>query len=211
MNPPPVIALVDDEPAMVKALQRLLEAEGLRVRPFTSALKFLYRSPAEPVDCLVLDVSMPSLTGLDLQAELNRTGARLPIVFLTGQGDIPMSVRAIKAGAVDFLTKPVEDSALLAAVRTALETSRRQRQEDHELADLRRRLASLTPRELEVLRHVITGKLNKQIAAALGTGEQTIKVHRMRLTEKMGMPSVAELVRTAARLGVEPAPHGPAD
>jgi FixJ family two-component response regulator len=204
MNPAPVIGLVDDEPGMLKALQRLLGAEGFTVRAFASAADFLERGSAEPIDCLVLDVAMPGLSGLDLQAQLRRRGARLPIVFLTGRGDIPMSVRAIQAGAVNFLTKPVDASALLAAVRAALEEARRIQRDERELADLRQRFARLTPREFEVLRHVIAGKLNKQIAADLGTGEQTIKVHRMRITEKLGWPSVAEWVRAAERLGVKP-------
>lgn len=204
MNPLPTIGLVDDEPGMLKALQRLLNAEGFRVRTFGSAGEFLQRFASETVDCLVLDVSMPGLTGLDLQEQLNRAGARLPIVFLTGQGDIPMSVRAIKAGAVNFLTKPVNDADLLAALRAALAEARRFQDENRELAELRKQLDSLTPRELEVLRHVIAGKLNKQIASALGTGEQNIKVHRMRITAKMGLPSVAELVRAAERLGIKP-------
>jgi FixJ family two-component response regulator len=199
------IGLVDDEPGMLKALQRLLNAEGFHVRTFASAGEFLARFPSERVDCLVLDVTMPGLSGLELQEQLNRAGARLPIVFLTGQGDIPMSVRAIKAGAVNFLTKPVDDAELLAAVRVALAEAARQQAEQAALAAERSRLESLTPRELEVLRHVIAGKLNKQIAADLGTSEQTIKVHRMRITEKMGLPSVAELVRAAGRLNLTPA------
>lgn len=204
MNPAPVIGLVDDEPGMLKALQRLLGAEGFRVCPFASAAEFLEHGDPASVDCLVLDVSMPGLTGLDLQADLNRRGVRLPLVFLTGQGDIPMSVRAIKAGAVNFLTKPVDDSELLAAVRAALEEAGRLRADERELSDVRQRFAQLTPRELEVLRHVIAGKLNKQIAADLGTSEQTIKVHRMRIAGKLGRPSVAEWVRAAERLGVKP-------
>ena len=203
------IGLVDDEPGMLRALRRLLRAEGFEVRTFTSADDFLQHGASQPLDCLVLDVAMPGRCGLDLQEHLRRSGARLPIVFLTGQGDIPMSVRAIKAGAVNFLTKPVNDTQLLEAVRAAVAEAARSRSEDQELAGLRARLDQLTPRELEVLRHVIAGQLNKQIAAQLGTGEQTIKVHRMRITEKMGMPSVAELVRAAARLGIDPARQGP--
>lgn len=205
MSPSPTIGLVDDEPGMLKALRRLLMAEGYGVRTFASADEFLTRAAAEPVDCLVLDVSMPGRTGLDLQAQLNRAGTRLPIVFLTGRGDIPMSVRAIQAGAINFLTKPVNDADLLASVRAALAQARQLQDADRELAGLRQRLGTLTAREVEVLRHVITGKLNKQIAADLGTSEQTIKVHRMRVTAKLGLASVAELVRAAEKLGVEPA------
>lgn len=205
MNPAPTIALVDDEPGLRKALDRLLRAEGLEVLAFPSATAFLTRDPSVTVDCAILDVSMPGMSGLELQAELQRTGHHPPVIFLTGKGDIPMSVCAMKAGAVDFLTKPVDDDVLLGAVRVAVAESRRRKQQEHELAGLRRRLATLTPRELEVLRHVIAGRLNKEIAATLGTGEQTIKVHRMRLTAKMGLPSVAELVRAAQQLGLDPA------
>ncbi len=201
----PTIGLVDDEPGMLKALRRVLTAEGFHVRAFASAAEFLRGEDRAQVDCLVLDVSMPGLTGLELQEHLTREDARLPVVFLTGQGDIPMSVRAIKAGAVNFLTKPVNDTDLLAAVHAALAEARRLQDEHRALAGLRQRLATLTPREREVLRHVITGKLNKQIAADLGTSEQTIKIHRMRLTAKLGLTSVAELVRAMERLGVEPA------
>jgi FixJ family two-component response regulator len=205
MSQIPIIGLVDDEPGMLKALRRLLTAEGFHVRAFASAAEFVRGEDRAQVDCLVLDVSMPGLTGLELQEHLNREDARLPVVFLTGQGDIPMSVRAIKAGAVNFLTKPVTDTDLLAAVHAALAEARRLQDERRALAGLRQRLATLTPREREVLRHVITGKLNKQIAADLGTSEQTIKIHRMRLTAKLGLTSVAELVRAMERLGVEPA------
>ncbi len=199
------VFLVDDEPEMLKALGRLLRAKGFTVREFVSARAFAeaYR-PAIP-GCLVLDVAMPEMNGLELQERLARHGVPLPIVFLTGHGDIPMSVRAIKAGAVDFLTKPVDHADLVRAVRTALERSAAQASEHAELTDLAERLATLTPREREVLAHVITGKLNKQIAGDLGTSEQTIKVHRMRITAKMGLMSAVELARAAQRLGVEPA------
>ena len=169
------IGLVDDDPGIRQALECLLRAEGFAVRTFTSAEDFLKRGADEPVDCLVLDVVMPGRSGLDLQEHLQRSHARLPIVFLTGRGDIPMTVRAVKAGAVDFLTKPVEDAQLLHAVRRALAEAERQRSEDRTLAELRSRLDLLSPREREVLRHVIAGKPNKKIAAELGTSEQTIK------------------------------------
>lgn len=200
-----MVYLVDDEPGMLKALARLLGAEGYGVSAFSSAEDFLANCPADAAGCLVLDVAMPGLDGMALQERLKGGGDLLPIVFLTGHGDIPMSVRAIKSGAVDFLTKPVADVALLAAVASAMRVTEDRLAEDAALADLRARLARLTPRELEVMRQVITGKLNKQIAGVLGTGEQTIKVHRMRMLEKMGVVSVAELVRAAGRLGVEPA------
>jgi FixJ family two-component response regulator len=199
------IGLVDDEPGMLRALSRLLRMKGFAVRTFESPEIFLAALADAHLDCVVLDVAMPGLNGLDLQVRLKSLGARLPIIFLTGQGDIPMSVRAIKAGAVNFLTKPVEKEELLTAVRVALTEGERDRAENELLAGLRARMERLTPRELEVLRHVITGKLNKQMAADLGVGEMTIKIHRMRITEKMGLVSVAELVRAAQRLGIAPA------
>lgn len=205
MSTPTTIAIVDDELGMQRALRRLLHAEGFAVCTFTSAGAFLNRPALPRIDCVVLDVSMPGLTGLDLQEYLKRSDPSLPIVFLTGHGDIPMSVRAIKAGAINFLTKPVNDTELLGALRAALAGSERLRLAEQEVATMRGRLGKLTEREFEVLRHVITGKLNKQIAADLGTSEQTIKVHRMRITEKLGVPSVAELVRITTRLGIEPA------
>jgi|UniRef100_UPI00378351CC FixJ family two-component response regulator len=201
----PTIGLVDDEPEMLRALRRLLLGEGFHVRTFGSAEDFLQQFTTASLDCVVLDVSMPGLGGLDVQERLNQAGAVLPVIFLTGRGDIPTSVRAIKAGAVNFLTKPVERAELLAALRVALTEGALRRAKEAELAEERARLALLTPRELEVLRHVIKGQLNKQIAADLGTSEQTIKVHRMHITEKMGIASVAELVHATARLGVLPA------
>jgi FixJ family two-component response regulator len=199
------IGLVDDEPGMLRALSRLLRAKGFAVRTFVSPDLFLAGLADAHLDCAVLDVAMPRLNGLDLQVRLKSLGACVPIIFLTGQGDIPMSVRAIKAGAVDFLTKPVEQEELLAAVRVALMEAERDRAKNQLLAGLRARMERLTPRELEVLQHVIAGKLNKQMAADLGVGEMTIKIHRMRITEKMGLASVAELVRAAQQLGIAPA------
>jgi len=197
------IFLLDDEPGMLKALTRLLKAEGFTVQAFTSAKTFLESYRPETLSCLVLDVSMPELNGLELQERLSRSGLLVPIVFLTGHGDIPMSVQAIKAGAVDFLTKPVKDADLLRAVRGALQRAAEQRDLILEIASLRQRYASLTPRECEVMAHVITGQLNKQIAADLDIGEHTIKVHRARVMEKMGFESLADLVRAAERLGLE--------
>jgi FixJ family two-component response regulator len=203
--PPPTVFLVDDEPGMRKALTRLLEAEGFAVRAFGTAEEFLAGYGAAALGCLVLDVAMPGIDGLELQQRLTRDGTTLSIVFLSGQGDIPMSVRAIKAGAIDFLTKPVDATALVTAVRTALATAARQFAVQEETTALRQRLSQLTPREREVLAHVIAGKLNKQIAADLGTGEHTVKVHRGRVMAKLGVQSVVELVRVAERLGVAPA------
>jgi FixJ family two-component response regulator len=197
------VFLLDDEPAMLKALTRLLKAEGFNVRAFTSAKSFLESYSPETLSCLVLDVAMPELNGLELQQRLTRSGVLLPIVFLTGHGDIPTTVQAIKAGAVDFLTKPVNDADLLRAVRAALQRATDQRDLISEVAALRRRYSSLTPRECEVMAHIVTGQLNKQVAADLGIGEHTIKVHRARVMQKMGLQSLADLVRAAERLGLE--------
>jgi FixJ family two-component response regulator len=196
------VFLLDDEPGMLKALTRLLKAEGFNVQAFTSAKAFLESYRPETLGCLVLDVAMPELNGLELQERLTRSGLLVPIVFLTGHGDIPMSVQAIKAGAVDFLTKPVKDADLLRAVRAALQRATEQRDLITEVASLRQRYASLTPRESEVMALVVAGQLNKQIAANLGTGEHTIKVHRARVMEKMGVVALADLVRAAERLGL---------
>ncbi|HUO10585.1 MAG TPA: response regulator [Phycisphaerae bacterium] len=194
------VFLLDDEPGMLKALTRLLKAEGFVVHAFTSAKSFLesYR-PASP-HCLVLDLAMPEVNGLELQERLTLSGVLVPIVFLTGHGDIPMSVRAMKAGAQDFLTKPVNDAELLLAVRAALQRSAEHHEVISATAILQQRYSRLTPRECEVMAHVVKGHLNKQIAAALGIGEHTIKVHRARVMEKMGVDSVADLVRAAERL-----------
>lgn len=196
------VYLVDDEPGMVKSLTRLLKAEGFTVHGFTSANEFLESYRAEELSCLVLDVAMPELNGLELQQRLTQAGILLPIVFLTGRGDIPMSVQAIKAGAVDFLTKPVNDADLLSAVRAAMQRAGEQRDLIAEVASLQQRYSLLTPRQREVMEHVVAGRLNKQIAADLGTGEQTIKVHRAQVMQKMNVESVADLVRAAERLGL---------
>jgi FixJ family two-component response regulator len=203
MPPPPTVFLLDDEPGMLKALTRLLKTEGFAVRGFTSAKAFLDSYRAEELSCLVLDVAMPELNGLDLQQRLTHAGILLPIVFLTGHGDIPMSVQAIKAGAVDFLTKPVNDTDLLRAVRTALQRAAEQRDLIAETALLRQRYSSLTPRECEIMAGVVAGLLNKQVAADLGIREGTVKVHRGQVMEKMGVQSIADLVRAAERLGLE--------
>lgn len=200
------VVLVDDEPGMLRALTRLLQAEGFAVRSFGSAEAFLKAPRMTGAWCLLLDVAMSGMSGLELQSRLQSEGVQVPIVFLTGHGDIPMSVRAIKSGAVDFLTKPVHDEDLLGAVRAALAQAGRLAAEEEQERGLRMRLQRLTPREYEVMQHVITGLLNKQIAQKLGTSEQTIKVHRMRLMEKLGLTSVVELVHAAARLGVPGAP-----
>ena len=201
-TPGGIIYVVDDEAGMRKALTRLLRADGFDVRAFASAQDFLAAHRAEETACLVLDVAMPGLDGIELQRRLTHAGALVPIVFLTGTGDIPMSVRAIKAGAVDFLTKPVNDADLLRAVRAALALAASRKIEHAEQAALAERLATLTPREREVMAHVVAGQLNKQIAGDLGTSEQNIKIHRGRVMEKMGVESLADLVRAAERLGI---------
>lgn len=203
------VFLLDDEPGMVKALTRLLKAEGFTVQGFTSAKTFLESYRAEDLSCLVLDIAMPELNGLELQQRLTQAGILLPIVFLTGRGDIPMSVQAIKSGAVDFLTKPVKAADLIRAVRAAMQRAVDQRDLIAEMALLRERYSRLTPRQREVMEHVVAGRLNKQIAADLGTGEQTIKVHRAQVMEKMEVESVADLVRAAESLGLGKPPKPP--
>lgn len=201
-SPLGTVYVLDDEPEMVKALTRLLRARRFDVRGFTSVGSFLEAFHPEDTACLVLDVAMPELDGLELQRRLTHKGILIPIIFLTGHGDIPTSVRAIKAGATDFLTKPVDAATLAQAVRAALQVAATRHQTAAESQALEARMASLTPREREVMAHVVAGKLNKQIAADLGTGEQNIKVHRGNVMRKMGVASVADLVRAAARLGI---------
>lgn len=197
------VYLVDDEESVRRALGRLLRAEGFTVESFATAAEFLAGSQGARPACLVLDMAMPECTGLDLQRALLDRGSTLPIVFLTGRADVPMCAQAMKNGAVDFLTKPVNDSELLVAVRRALEADRRQEEARAEQGEIRSRLATLTPREREVLNLVVTGRLNKQIGAELGAAEKTIKVHRGRVMEKMRVASVAELVRLMGRISSE--------
>ena len=186
---------------MVKALTRLLRAKQFEVRGFTSVRAFLDACQPQDIGCLVLDVAMPELDGLELQRRLTLQGLLMPVIFLTGHGDIPMSVRAIKAGAADFLTKPVDATALVNAVHAALQTAQTRHRSNLEQAALTARYATLTPREREVMEHVVAGQLNKQIAADLGTGEHNIKLHRAHLMRKMGVEALADLVRAAERLG----------
>jgi FixJ family two-component response regulator len=195
------VFLVDDDPSVLRALSRLLRTAGYGARTFHSSREFLAdHDPAVP-GCLVLDLAMPGLNGLELQEALAASGSQRPIVFVSGHGDVSSSVQAMKAGAVDFLTKPVSEENLLAAVGRAIARDRRMRQAWAELQAIGARLATLTPREREVLEHVVAGRLNKQIAADLGTVEKTIKVHRSRMMEKMGVRSLADLVRIAERSG----------
>lgn len=201
----PKVYLVDDDAEMLKALGRVLGAKGFNVRAFASAKEFIAAGRPETPGCLVLDVAVPGINGLDLQERLSQEGVRLPVIFLTGNGDIPMSVRAMKAGAVDFLTKPVDHVELTRAVTSALAVSNEQAEVQTALAGLTQKYDNLTPREREVFAHVITGRLNKQIATHLGTSEQTVKVHRMRITAKLGVSSAVELAEVARKLGVRPA------
>ena len=199
--PSPTVFVVDDYAPVRSAVSRLLRAAGFAVAAFASPEEFLAQYDPHTPGCLVLDLDMPAVNGLELQRILARKGSVLPIIFLTGHGDVPKSVQAMKRGAIDFLTKPVNDENLLAAVRAAIEKDRALRREQTELSEIRARLATLTPREREVL-HVVTGKLNKQIAADLGTVQQTVKVHRARVMQKMRVQSVAELVRLTERCGI---------
>ena len=199
-----MVYLLDDEPSMLKALSRFLRARGYEVMAFEKPAAFFEHERTTGPACLVLDLAMPGLDGFEVQKQLAENQDRIPIIFLTGHGDIPASVKAIKAGADDFLAKPVKGDDLVSAVESALKRARAQQAEDVDIAELRKRLEQLTPRQREVFQYVIAGKMNKTIAADLGTGEQTIKVHRRRLMRKMGVKSLVELVRTADMLCIKP-------
>ena len=201
-SPAPTIYLVDDDPDLLKALQRLLQSAGLQSAAFGSAQAFLQGHDRHAPGCLVLDLSMPGLDGLQLQRELEQRGSPLPIVFLSGRGDIPATVQAMKHGATDFLTKPVDDTELLAAIEEALAIDLQRRRSQGERDRIAERLAALTERERQVLEQVVAGRLNKQIAAELGTVEKTIKFHRANLMHKLGVRSVADLVKLAERAGI---------
>jgi FixJ family two-component response regulator len=198
----PTVFLVDDDPGVLKGMSRLLRARGYDVRSYASPQAFLAGHDSAVPGCAVLDVAMPGLDGLALQQALTDSGAHRPVIFLTGKGDIPTSVRAMKAGAIDFLTKPVSSDVLLEAIARAEKTDAEARRHRAELAAIEAKLATLTPREREVLTHVVAGRLNKQIAGDLGTVEKTIKVHRSRMMEKLGVRTVADLVRLAEKAGV---------
>jgi FixJ family two-component response regulator len=204
-EPNPTIFVIDDDASIRKSLSRLLRSVGQTTETFASAEEFLGREHFDGIGCLILDVQMPGLSGMDLQAELNKADYHLPIIFITGHGDIPMSVEAMRKGAVDFLTKPFDDEELLQAVEKAIEKGRQTRAEYDEILDIRRRIQLLTPREHEVLRQVIIGLLNKQIAWNLDIAEKTVKIHRGRIMEKLRVQSVADLVRLAEKAGVKPA------
>jgi len=204
-----LVHIVDDNASVRRALTRLLDSVGIEAATYSSARQFLEAKLSDVPSCLVLDVRMPRMSGLELQARLLERGRHLPIVFITGHGDINMAVSAMKKGAVDFLPKPFGDQELIDAIHRALAQHERFRHERSEQQEIETRLERLTPREREVMEHVITGRLNKQVAGELGTSEKTIKVHRARVMEKMEAESLAELVRMVARVGINgpsPAP-----
>jgi len=196
------VYVIDDDASVRNALQSLIRSVGLQVELFATPREFLQRQQSDRASCLILDVRLPGKSGLDFQRELADAGIHIPIIFVTAHGDVPMSVRAMKAGAVEFLTKPFRDQDLLDAIQLALERDRARRERESEIAALRERLESLTAREREVLPLVVGGLLNKQIAAEIGTSEASVKVHRSQLMRKMGADSVADLVRMAEKLGI---------
>lgn len=197
-----VVYVVDDDPALRDALSSLFRSVGLQVEVFGSAAEFLEKKLPEIPSCLVLDIRLPGVSGLDFQAQLSKAGIRMPVIFMTGHGDIPMSVRAMKAGAIDFLTKPFRDQDMLDAVFSALETDRKQLESDQSIADLSAHYESLTAREKEVMAYVTKGLMNKQIAGEMGLSEITVKIHRGHVMRKMAVRSLADLVRAAEKLGL---------
>jgi FixJ family two-component response regulator len=198
----PIVYVVDDDESMRDALDNLICSIGFRVSVFSSATEFLKAPREDEPGCLILDVRLPGLSGLDLQTELKRADIDVPIIFLTGHGDIPMTVRAMKAGAIEFLTKPFREQDLLDAIDQAIRLDKENRRKRAELAELQKRFEKLTPREREVMQLVVTGMLNKQIAYKLGISEMTVKLHRIQVVQKMEADSVADLVRMSEKLGV---------
>jgi FixJ family two-component response regulator len=199
-EPAAIVFVVDDDPSVRRAIKRLVESVGLHVGLFGSAAEFMNSSHPDVASCLVTDIRLPGISGLDFQRELAKANNEIPTIFITAHGDIPMTVRAMKAGAVEFLTKPFRDQDLLDAIQVGLERDRARRQRQAETAMLRERFESLTPREREVLPLVVSGLLNKQVAAEIGTTEATVKVHRSQLMKKMGADSLPELVRMAEKM-----------
>jgi FixJ family two-component response regulator len=198
----PIVFIVEDDPSMRDALTNLFRSVGLRVQAFGSAPEFVQSKIPDVASCLVLDVRLPGPSGLDFQNELAKANIRIPIIFVTGHGDIPMTVRAMKAGAVDFLSKPFRHQDMLDAVATAIERARETRRDAKILADMRSRFETLTPREREVITLVVAGLMNKQIAAQIGLAQITVKIHRGRIMKKMGARSLADLVRMTEALGI---------
>jgi FixJ family two-component response regulator len=197
-----IVFVIDDDPSMRRSLEGLLRSVGHEVRLFSSAPEFLQAVRSDAPGCLVLDVRLPGMSGLAFQQELTKAGFALPVIFITGHGDVPMTVRAMKAGAIEFLTKPFDDQVLLDAIHAALERDRARRRDDASQAALRTHYSELTDRERQVMGHVVAGWVNKRIAAELGLSVVTVKVHRGQVMRKMQAKSVAELVRMADRLGV---------
>ena len=206
MNEAQVISVVDDDPSVLRSLERLIKSMGLDVEIFPSPESFLQRPPSDDLSCLVLDLQMPGLSGLDLQRELCKTGLDIPIVFITGYGTIPQTVQAMQGGAVDFIEKPFADEQLLLAIGRAVDLHRDATRRRTVIDSIRKRMRLLTPRERQVLGLVVKGMLNKQIAWELGTTEKTVKVHRARVMHKMRAGSVAELVRLVGAAGIEQGP-----
>jgi FixJ family two-component response regulator len=200
----PIVFVIDDDASMRRALSYLLQSAGYKVETHSSAEEFLRREHYDGVGCIILDVRMPGLSGMDLQEKLMGSNYTMPIIFLTGHGELSMGVEAMKKGAIDFLTKPCDDEQLLGAVHSAIEKDKQARGSYKEKQEVRGRIELLTPRENEILRYVISGMLNKQIALKLGIAEQTVKIHRGRIMEKLCAESVADLVRLTGKAGIEP-------
>ena len=210
-EPTSIVYVIDDDPSVRRAIKRLVESVGLHVELFGSATEFMNSGRPDIASCVVLDIRLPGISGLDFQRDLVHAKNEIPLIFITAHGDIPMTVRAMKAGAVEFLTKPFRDQDLLDAIQIALERDRIRRLHQAETAMLRERLESLTPREREILPLVVSGLLNKQVAAEIGATEATVKVHRSQLMRKMGASSLADLVRMSEKIGIAvPETHRPA-
>jgi FixJ family two-component response regulator len=200
----PIVYIIDDDPSLCEALDSLFRSVGLQARQFGSTANFLESALPDVASCIVLDIRLPGVSGLEFQAQLAKANTEIPIIFMTGHGDIPMSVRAMKAGAIDFLAKPFRDQDMLDAVATAIKLDRERRVREHAAFDLKAHFDTLTPREREVMGYVIAGLMNKQIAARVGLSEISVKIHRANMLKKMAAKSVADLVRMAEALGIPP-------